>query len=117
MKRIHHTFTGAHERQPMPHKRLMLGSIAMVIGLALIQLILANSYVSKGTDLAISVGEREDLVQENDILRAKLASLTSLQTITEQAHAQGMIEAKNIVFVAEKPDTQPIAMEPTARTQ
>lgn len=98
---------------PLPRVGKYLGiAVVLLVGiLALGQLVLSNSYVTKGGDLATLQAKKTALQEENDILKTRLANGTSLTNIASAAAQRGFVHAKNVVFLPQKDQVQPVALE------
>lgn len=94
-------------------KRILVGLVAVTVTVSLGQLVLANYFSEKGSTLYTILQRKDELQQDNDILKAELARLTSLSYVAEQARLMGFVKAGQVVFVPQQQNTQHVALEPS----
>lgn len=93
----------------------LLGVFIVALTVSIAQLVLANYYTTKGDDLSVLLQKKESLKEENDILHAELARVTSLAEIVQKAQAQGFVNAKATVYVTPQEGVRPVALESTSQ--
>lgn len=98
------TVRRAYTPSMSPINRMLIGLLIVVGVITLTQLFISNYFSTKGTDLAELLAQKESLREENDILKSRLARMTSLVHIASEAQKQGLTAAQRIVFL---PDQTP----------
>ena len=89
----------------MKHKLLFTIPILLVVGMTVVQIVVSHKLSTAGIELSSMQNERTDLSFENEKLRQKIASESSLLIITKKAQNLGF-EKANFVYL----DNPPVAL-------
>lgn len=93
-------------------KSIIFCLLAVAVIVSLGQLILANYFSEKGATLYAILMRKEQLLQENDMLKAELANVTSISYVAEQAKLMGFEKTNQFVFVPQGSTNERVALEP-----
>ncbi|MBM3283322.1 hypothetical protein FJY90_03640 [Candidatus Gottesmanbacteria bacterium] len=83
--------------------------IIIAIFLAAIQVFLLNTYSTTGKDLTRMSEEIQDTERENSRLSQKIASASSLMTISKKAQQLGFVYSSSVISLT---SPQPLAYSP-----
>ena len=90
---------------------MMIGyAPVLFVILALCELIVFNQFVGSGKQVRSIDIAIDELRAENEVLEQKVASASSLMTISSKAREQGFIEPSKNQFITLVPDQLPVAI-------
>jgi hypothetical protein len=82
----------------------------LVVFLCLANILMTNHLASSGTEIHQIDIAIESIRQENEVLRIKIASVSSLMTVSTQADAMGLSKPSKTQFVTLVPESLPVAL-------